>query len=74
MRNKLLVIGAVALIAYVVGTRTPRVQVKSRESVGHQVVRLWNDPRARKRRHRAAREAAKAAEKRAKKTLKRLRK
>ncbi len=74
MRNKLIVIGAVALIAYVVGTRTPRVQVKDRESVGHQIVRLWNDPRARKRRHKAAKKAAAAAEKRAKKTLHDMRK
>jgi len=74
MRNKLIVIGAVALLAYVIGTRTPRVQVKNRESVGHQVVRLWNDPRARKRRRKAARKAAAAAEKRAKKTLRGLRK
>lgn len=74
MRNKLIVIGAVALIAYAVGTRTPRVRVKNRESVGHQIVRLWNDPRARKRRHKAAKKAAAAAEKRAKKTFHDLRK
>ncbi|MDQ1176897.1 hypothetical protein [Microbacterium sp. SORGH_AS_0421] len=74
MRNKLIVIGAVALLAYVIGTRSPRVQVKSRESVGHQVVRLWNDPRARNRRHKAAKKAAGAAEKRARRTLRDLRK
>ncbi|MCJ1706418.1 hypothetical protein [Microbacterium sp. VKM Ac-2923] len=69
MRNKIILIGAVALIAYAVGTRTPRVQVKNRESVGHQVVRLWNDPSARRRRRKAAKKAAAAAEKRAKKAL-----
>ncbi len=73
MRNKIILIGAVALIAYVVGTRTPRVEVKKRESVGHQVVRLWNDPRARKRRRKAAKKAAAAAEKRARKTFRELR-
>lgn len=73
MRNKIILVGAVALIAYVVGTRTSRVQVKNRESVGHQMVRLWNDPRARKRRHKAAKKAAAAAEKRAKKTFRDLR-
>lgn len=73
MRNKMILVGAVALIAYVVGTRTSRVQVKSRESVGHQVVRLWNDPRARKRRHKAAKKAAAAAEKRTKKAFRDLR-
>jgi len=73
MRNKIILVGAVALIAYVVGTRTSRVQVKNRESVGHQVVRLWNDPRARTRRHKAAKKAAAAAQKRAKKTFRDLR-
>ena len=74
MRNKIILIGVALLIAYVVGTRTPRrVEVKSRESVGHQLVRLWNDPRARKRRRKAAKRAAAAAEKRAKKTFRDLR-
>lgn len=71
MRNKIIVIGAVVFVAYVIGTRTSRVQVKKRESVGHQVVRLWNDPGARKRRHKAAKKAAAAAEKRAKKAMRR---
>ncbi|MFF7681924.1 hypothetical protein ACFZA2_04110 [Microbacterium sp. NPDC007973] len=69
MRNKIILIGAVALVAYVVGTRTPRVQVKKRESVGHQIVRLWDDPKARRRRHKAAKKAARAARKRARRTL-----
>ena len=69
MRNRIIVIGAVALLAYAIGTRAPRVQVKNRESVGHQIVRLWNDPRARKRRRKAANKSAAAAKKRAKKTL-----
>lgn len=69
MRNKVILIGAVAVIAYVVGTRTPRVQVKKRESVGHQIVRLWDDPAARRRRHKAAKKAAAAARKRARKTF-----
>jgi len=66
MRNKILLIGGVALLAYVVGTRTPRVEVKNRESVGHQLVRLWNDPKAKKQRRKAAERRVKAAEKRAK--------
>ncbi len=60
MRSKILLIGGVALLAYVIGTRTPRVQVKNRESVGHQIVRLWNDPRAKKQRHKNAEKRAKA--------------
>lgn len=74
MRNKVIAVGAIVFIAYVIGARASRVQVKNRESVGHQVVRLWNDPRARKRRHKAAKKAAAAAEKRAKKTMRQLRK
>ncbi len=69
MRNRIIVIGAVALIAYVIGTRTGRVEVKNRESVGHQIVRLWDDPRARRRR----RKAAARAEKKAKKALREFR-
>lgn len=69
MRNRIIVIGAVALIAYVWGTRVGRVEVKNRESVGHQLVRLWDDPRARRRR----RTSAKKAEKKAKKALREFR-
>ncbi|MGC0368331.1 hypothetical protein [Microbacterium sp. SLBN-111] len=69
MRNRIIAVGAVAIVAYVLGTRAARVQVKSRESVGHQLVRLWDDPRSRRRRRRAAAEA----EKRAKKALRKLR-
>ncbi|BFM24478.1 MULTISPECIES: hypothetical protein [Microbacterium] len=72
MRNKIILIGAIAVVAYVVGARSSRVQVKNRESVGHQLVRLWDDPRARKRRHKAAKKAASAAEKRGKKLLREL--
>lgn len=73
MRNKFILIGVVALVAYVAGTRATRVQVKKRESVGHQIVRLWDDPRARRRRKKAAEKAARAAKKRARRTLRELR-
>jgi hypothetical protein len=69
MRNKILVIGAVAFVAYAVGTRAGRVTVNKGESVPHQLVRLWDAPRARKRR----KEAAAAAAKKAKKALDRAR-
>lgn len=69
MRNRIIAVGAVGVAAYVLGTRAGRVQVKSRESVGHQLVRLWDDPRSRRRRRRAAAKA----EKRAKKALRKLR-
>ncbi|MFZ8758345.1 hypothetical protein ACO03V_13085 [Microbacterium sp. HMH0099] len=63
MRNKIILVGGVALLAFIVGTRTPRVRVKERESVGHQLVRLWNDPKAKKeRRKNAERRAKRVAE------------
>lgn len=63
MRNRIIIVGGLLALAYVLGTRTGRVQVKSRESVGHQVVRLWDDPRSRRRRRKAADRAAKKAKK-----------
>lgn len=63
MRNRIIVVGAVVLVAYIVGSRAGRVQVKSRESVGHQLVRLWDDPRSRRRRRKAAAKAEKKARK-----------
>lgn len=63
MRNRIIVIGAIVAIAYLIGARTGRVQVKSRESVGHQLIRLWDDPRSRRRRRKAAAKAEKNAKK-----------
>ncbi|APH46372.1 hypothetical protein BMW26_16515 [Microbacterium sp. 1.5R] len=63
MRNKILLIGAIAFVAYVVGSRAAAVQVNKGESVRHQLVRMWNDPKAKKERAKAAKKAAKAAEK-----------
>nr|WP_314844577.1 hypothetical protein [uncultured Microbacterium sp.] len=67
MRNKIIVIGAVALLAYVLGSKAATVQVNQSESVRHQLVRLWNDPKAKKQRHKAAEKAAEAAKKKLKK-------
>ncbi|WP_230008007.1 hypothetical protein, partial [Microbacterium sp. Bi128] len=63
MRNRIIIVGAVVLVAYVLGTRAGGVKVKSRESVGHQLVRMWDDPRARRRRRKAATKAEKKAKK-----------
>lgn len=52
MRNRLLIFAVVVLGAYALGTRA-----RARESVAHQLVRLWNDPKARRRRERARRRA-----------------
>lgn len=58
MRNRILIIGAVAFIAYVIGSRS--VRVERGESVPHQLIRLWNDPKAKKERARAAKKVAKS--------------
>ncbi|WP_029259387.1 MULTISPECIES: hypothetical protein [unclassified Microbacterium] len=63
MRNKILLIVGVAFVAYILGSRAATVQINKGESVRHQLVRLWNDPRARKRRKKAAEKASKKARK-----------
>lgn len=63
MRNKILLIVGVAFVAYVLGSRAATVQINKGESVRHQLVRMWNDPKARKRRKRAVEKAAKKARK-----------
>lgn len=63
MRNKILIIGAIAFVAYILGSRAMTVQVDKGESVRHQLVRMWNDPKAKKERAKAAKKAKKAAEK-----------
>lgn len=57
MRNKILILGGVAFVAYVIGSRS--VTVNKGESVPHQLVRLWNDPKAKKERERKAKKLAK---------------
>lgn len=59
MRNKILIIGAIAFAAYVIGSRS--VTVKKSESVPHQLVRLREERKARKDRQRTAKKIAKTA-------------
>ncbi|AZS42184.1 hypothetical protein RN51_01983 [Microbacterium oxydans] len=61
MRNKILLIVGVAFVAYVFGSRAATVQINKGESVRHQLVRMWNDPKARKQRRKTAERAAKKA-------------
>ena len=63
MRNKILLIVGVAFVAYVFGSRAATVQINNGESVRHQLVRMWNDPKARKQRRKTAERAAKKAKK-----------
>ncbi|MFS0734160.1 hypothetical protein ABC304_02160 [Microbacterium sp. 1P10UB] len=69
MRNKLLLIGGIVFLAYVLGSRAGKG-----ESLAHQLVREWNDPKARKRRHKAYEKSSKALEKSAKEAKKKLHK
>jgi hypothetical protein len=62
MRNKILVVGGIAFLAYILGSRAARGRtVKGRESVGHQVVRLWNKPQAKKSRRKIAKSTQETA-------------
>ncbi|MFC7431579.1 MULTISPECIES: hypothetical protein [unclassified Agrococcus] len=70
MRTTIVVIAGVAVAGYVLGTRANRPVLEPRESLRHQVERLWNDPKTRKRRERQARQLQKDA----RATAKRLRK
>lgn len=71
MRNKILIIGAVAFLAYVLGSRA--VKINQAETVPHQLVRMWNDPKAKKNRERRAKSLAKSASKTSKDLTKRAR-
>lgn len=63
MRNRIIVVGVIAFLAFAIGSRVTRPEIKNRESVRHQLVRIWNDPKERKRRRRAAEKAAKKVRK-----------
>ncbi|MEV5040721.1 hypothetical protein [Microbacterium sp. LMI1x-1-1.1] len=58
MRNKILILGAIAFAAYVIGSRS--VTVKKSESVPHQLVRLRDERKAKKDRERKAKKVAAA--------------
>ncbi|MGH3691224.1 MAG: hypothetical protein ACRDT7_13790 [Microbacterium sp.] len=73
MRNKILIVLGVAFVAYVIGSRASKVQVNKRESVPHQLVRLWNEPKAKKARAKAAKKVARNAGDKARTLSKRLR-
>ncbi|WP_144876932.1 hypothetical protein [Microbacterium sp. 1.5R] len=63
MRNRIIVIGIIAFLAFAIGSRVSRPEIKNRESVRHQLVRIWNDPKERKRRRKAAEKASKKVRK-----------
>jgi len=60
MRKNILIIGIVAVAAYIVGSESARSRGKGYEDLRHQLERLWNDPRARRSRRELAKRAGKA--------------
>lgn len=79
MRNKILIIGGVAFLAYILGSRAARGRTVASESVGHQIVRLWNEPKAKRARRKNAKhlagtvqQGARRAKKAARKKVRRL--
>ncbi len=58
MRNRILIVGAIAFAAYVIGSRS--VTVEKSESVPHQLVRLRDERKAKKDRERKAKKVAAA--------------
>jgi hypothetical protein len=63
VRNKILIVGGIAFLAYILGSRATRIRAVKTESVGHQLVRLWNEPKAKNARKRTAKTLADASPK-----------
>jgi hypothetical protein len=73
MRNKILIALAIAFLAYILGSRATRIKTVKSESVGHQVVRLWNDPKAKKARAKNAKKLVETGRKNSKNAAKAIR-
>lgn len=62
MRNKIIVVGAIAAFIYFRGARSHRpVKGKQPETLRHQAERIWNDPKSAKARKKLAKKAASKA-------------
>ena len=73
MRTKVLLIAGVAVAGYVLGTRATRPVQQPRESLRHQLERLWTDPKARKRRAKRVEQLQRDAKRTAKRLAKQAR-
>lgn len=71
MRNKVVIIGAIAIVAYLFGSQARKN--KHYEDLRHQVERLWTDPKAKKSRAKKREQLAKRSRHIAKETAKTLR-
>ena len=61
MRKNILIIGIIAVAAYIIGSESARSRGKNYEDLRHQLERLWNEPRARKSRRELSRRAGRTA-------------
>lgn len=73
MRNKVILIGGIAFIAYVLGNRARQSRDKNYEDFRHQVERLWTDPRAKRSRAKKRKQLAKKGRKLAQESAKAIR-
>jgi hypothetical protein len=60
MGKNIVILGVVAVAAYIVGSRSVKSRGKNYEDLRHQVERLWSDPHARRSRRELAKKAGKA--------------
>jgi len=61
MRKNILLVGVIAVAAYLVGVESGKSRGKGYEDLRHQLERLWTDPRARKSRRDLAKRLRKSA-------------
>lgn len=67
MRTKLFVVIAIVFLAYALGSRARK---GTSESAAHQIIRLWNEPKARRARQKRAKRLRKEARKRTERAAK----
>jgi|GEM_PF-1490261 len=60
MRKNFLILGVIALAAYLVGVESAKSRGKNYEDLRHQLERLWTSPEAKRTRRRMAKNARKS--------------
>ncbi|GAA1597562.1 hypothetical protein [Leucobacter chromiireducens] len=63
MRKNVLILGVIAVAAYLVGVESAKARGKNYEDLRHQLERLWTNPEAKKSRKRMAKNARRSFEK-----------
>ncbi|MBO1901731.1 hypothetical protein J4H92_07165 [Leucobacter weissii] len=62
MRKNLLILGVIAVAAYLVGVESAKSRGRNYEDLRHQLERLWTSPDAKRSRRRLAKRARKSIE------------